>query len=99
LKKDYALFLQDNHYYNRNSYLALIQKAHEKMVRSESDDRMHQQMHQKDLQLKIDHFFYAQNSKMVQEQLKYVAIAVRAEDTLKGHLKYLKERKDMRKTI
>ena len=29
ITKDYCLYLQDNHYFNRNSYLAMIQRAHQ----------------------------------------------------------------------
>lgn len=36
ISNDYCLFVQDNHYYNRNTYLAMIQKAHDKMTGSNS---------------------------------------------------------------
>lgn len=36
---------------------------------------------------------------MASEQLKYVSIAIRSEDGLKKHMKYLNERKNMRKII
>lgn len=36
---------------------------------------------------------------MVQEQLKYVASAVRVEDALQDHLVFLNDRKQMRKSI
>lgn len=52
-----------------------------------------------DLQLKIDHFFHSQTQKMVQEQLKYISIAIRAEDCLRGHMIFQNERKNMRKLI
>ena len=31
---DYIVLVQENHYFNRNSYLGLIGKAHEKLVGS-----------------------------------------------------------------
>jgi SWI/SNF-related matrix-associated actin-dependent regulator of chromatin subfamily A member 5 len=31
-QSDYAILLQENHFFNRNSYLALIQKAHNNML-------------------------------------------------------------------
>lgn len=34
-QQDYALLLQENNFFNRNSYMALIERAHNKMVGSE----------------------------------------------------------------
>lgn len=31
-QRDYALLLQENNFFNRNSYLTLIERAHNKMV-------------------------------------------------------------------
>ena len=91
INKDYAILLQENNYFNRNTYLSLMQRAHEKM--------MHKKERPEELQLKIDHFFHSQTQKMVQEQLKYISIAVRAEECLKNHLIFHNERKNMRKMI
>ncbi len=62
-QKSYAILLQDNTFFNRNSYLALIERAHNKMVgQNDQEKKGH-----KDLQLKIDHFFHSQSQKMVEE--------------------------------
>ena len=87
--------MQENNYFNRNSYLTLIQRAHNNMVGKGSEE----QKGSKDLQLKIDHFFHSQSQKMFQGQLKYVCLAVRAEDTLREHLTFQSERKRMRAVI
>eukprot|EP00347_Sterkiella_histriomuscorum_P020084 403339166 len=93
INKNYVMLLQENNYYNRNLYLATIEKEHNKMVNPGKKEKP------QDLQLKIDHFFHSQTSKMVQEQLRYIALAVRAEDTLRGHLSHQNERKRMRAMI
>jgi hypothetical protein len=60
-QQEYAMLLQENNFFNRNSYLALIERAHNKLVGVDSD----QKGSTKDLQLKIDHFFHSQSQKMV----------------------------------
>lgn len=93
-QESYAILLQENNFFNRNSYLTLIERAHNKMVHGTEDSKK-----EKDLQLKIDHFFHSQSQKMVQEQLKYICMAVRAEECLRGHLAFQSERKNMRAVI
>ena len=60
-QQEYAILLQENNYFNRNAYLALIERAHNKMVGHEADD----QKSGKNFQLKIDHFFHSSSQKMV----------------------------------
>lgn len=52
--KDYAMLLQENNYFNRTSYLAMMERAHNKLVGSGEPLK-----HGKDLQLKIDNFFHS----------------------------------------
>jgi len=80
-QRDYVILMQENNFFNRNSYLALLERAHNKLV-----GKKHPQG--QDLQLKIDHFFHSQSQKMVEEQLKYLCMAVRAEDCLREHLAF-----------
>ncbi|CDW76777.1 chromatin-remodelling complex atpase iswi2 [Stylonychia lemnae] len=93
INKDYVLFMQENNYFNRNTYLAMIENAHNKMMIQNN------KIKPQDLQLKIDHFFHSQTKQMVQEQLKYITIAIRAEDCLRGHMAFGNERKKMRDLI
>lgn len=92
ITKDYTMLLQENNYFNKNSYLAMIERAHNKMHQQKGNSGS-------DLQLKIDHFFHTQTQNMIQEQLKYITIAIRAEDCLRSHLVFHNERKNMRKLI
>jgi len=84
----YALLLQENHFFSRTSYLALLQKAHSGMLAPDQP-----------LQLKLDHFFHSQTQKIFEDQLKYACLAVRAEDCLREHLAFQSERKHMRAVI
>ena len=55
ISKNYALLLQENHFVSINAYLAMIERAHNKMVAAqETNHAAH-----KGLQLKIDHFFHS----------------------------------------
>lgn len=94
ISRDYAILLQENNYFNKNTYLALMQHAHEKLVEAEAKNPG-----RAGLQLKLDHFFHSQSQKMVQEQLKYLCTAVRAENTLREHMEYQNERRRMRDLI
>ena len=48
----------------------------------------------------MDHFFHSQPKKLVQEQLKYIATAIRAEKTLRGHMFHLyNHRRDMNRVM
>mmetsp|Transcript_8509 Transcript_8509/g.6333 ORF Transcript_8509/g.6333 Transcript_8509/m.6333 type:complete len:193 (+) Transcript_8509:465-1043(+) len=92
--KSYSLFMQDNHYYNHHTYLQMMEREHLKI-----QGQKVAQSKEKNLQLKIDHYFYASNAKILQEVLKYTCIAVRAEDCLRSHLKFMNERKRMREIV
>jgi hypothetical protein len=61
-----------------------MERAHNKMMGKGEEETKKE----KDLQLKIDTFFHSQSQKMVQEQLKYICMAVRAEECLRGHLTF-----------
>lgn len=89
----YAILMQENNFFNRNAYIAMLERAHNKMAGGASSGKGD------GLQLKMDHFFHSQSQKMTQEQLKYLCIAVRAEDCLRDHLSFMSERKRMRAVI
>lgn len=59
---DYVVLLQENHYFNRNSYLSVISKAHDKLAGTHSNSKL-----QGGLQLRLDHFMHAQPKHMIQE--------------------------------
>ena len=50
---EYIVLLQTNHYFNTNSYLALISKAQKKILEQNSEQRIREG---RNLQLKLDHF-------------------------------------------
>ena len=50
------MLLQENNYFNRTAYLAMMERAHNKLVGSGEPGK-----HGKDLQLKIDNFFHSQS--------------------------------------
>lgn len=50
--KNYAILMQENHYFNRNHYLATLEKEHQRLV-----DQNRRPTHS--LQLKLDHFYHA----------------------------------------
>lgn len=89
--KDYVMLLQENLYYNKVLYLGMMEQSHNKMQGSLGK--------LKDPQLKLDHFFYSQTQKMVADQLKYIALAIKSEETLKSHIFQQDARKQMRKLI
>ena len=95
---EYVVLLQTNNYFNRNSYLALISKAQQKL-RLQSGIQSNQKRKPQDLQLKMDHFLHAQAKQIAQEQIKAVAAALRAEDLLKKHLVFTNERRSMRRAM
>lgn len=51
---EYIVLLQENLYFNQNSYLSLISKAHDKLVNQNSGGKAIGS-----LSLKLDHFFNA----------------------------------------
>lgn len=54
----------------------------------------------KNLSLRLDHFVHSQPKKLVQEQLKYVATAIRAEKTLREHMYYMNQhQKEMKQVM
>jgi hypothetical protein len=59
---EYVVLLQENHYFNRNSYLSIMSKAHDKLTGQNSNSKL-----QSGLQLRLDHFMHAQPKHMVQE--------------------------------
>ena len=47
--------------------------------------------------MRLDHFWQSQPKKLVWEQLRYIATAIRAEGTLRNHMHYMNEHcKEMR---
>ncbi len=57
-QQTYAILMQENNFFNRNAYLAMLEKAHNKMIGAASSGK------NEALQLKLDHFFHAQSQKM-----------------------------------
>lgn len=54
----------------------------------------------KPLRLNLNHFYHSQPKKLVQEQLKYIATAIRAEKTLRDHMWHLNQhKKEMKLTM
>jgi len=54
----------------------------------------------KNLSLRLDHFVHSQPKKLVQEQLKYVATAIRAEKTLREHMFHMNQhQKEMKQVM
>lgn len=51
------------------------------------------------LSLRLDHFFHSQPKKLVQEQLKYIATAIRAEQTLRDHMYHMNQHQKEMKTM
>ena len=52
------------------------------------------------LSLSLNHFYHSQPKKLVQEQLKYIATAIRAEKTLREHMFHMNHhRKEMKETM
>jgi len=61
---EYVVLLQNNHFFNTNSYLALISKAQQKIKQQNNEQRIKEG---RDLQLKLDHFLHAQAKQIAQE--------------------------------
>ena len=74
--------------------MSLFCKAHDKLVGQAS-----QKPQGGSLQLKLDHFMHAQPKAVMQEQVKLVATALRAEECLKHHLLFTCERQKMKAAI
>ena len=107
--KDYAILLQENHYFGRNEYINMFKTEYCRLIEQNNitpeylqklEDSKSFEGSTKNLSLRLDHFQYSQPKKMVQEQLKYIAQAVRAEKTLRDHMQPLYgQQKHMRMVI
>ena len=71
---EYALLVESNHYFNKNSYLSLMSKAQAKLNYQNKGV-----FGEHDLNLKFDHFQHVLPKEIVQEQIKCIATALRIE--------------------
>jgi hypothetical protein len=78
--------------------MSMLKKEHERLmiqnnIKQGSTDH-------KTLSLKLDHFYHSQPKKLVQEQLKYIATALRAEKTLREHMFHMTQhQQEMNQTM
>lgn len=101
--KDYAILLQENHYFGRTEYVNMIEKEHERLKEQNGItdvNELNQIGQSQKLQLRLNHFHHSQPKKMVQEQLKYIATAIRAEKCLRDHMYHMNQhQKEMKQMI
>ena len=101
--KDYAILLQENHYFSRTEYLSMIKKENQRLMAQNNitaDDLrlMNEECLHKKLSLNLDTFQYSQTKKLVQDQLRYIATAIRAEKTLRDHMYFMHQHQKEMKT-
>ena len=83
----------------------MMQKEHERLkeqnnLTSEKIAARSQATSAEKLSLSLNHFYHSQPKKLVQEQLKYIATAIRAEKTLREHMFHMNHhRKEMKETM
>lgn len=101
--KDYAILLQENHYFGRTEYVNMIEKEHERLKEQNGItdvNELNQVGQSQKLHLRLNHFHHSQPKKMVQEQLKYIATAIRAEKCLRDHMYHMNQhQKEMKQMI